>query len=141
MKAVAESHICPGNPEYTLPESAISNRPVYIHTLPEPSKNTIRHDSCPIVSNMQGRCSACRIYRSDLASFYKSFQSTSSPAAKTNYRFIKHNKLAKRLKVERQKGISLKQKLGVLKAQITAKFNKEATQIGEAESQSFVEVL
>ncbi|XP_030833255.1 uncharacterized protein LOC105444767 isoform X2 [Strongylocentrotus purpuratus] len=141
IEAVSKSHICPGNPEYVVSESSIMQRPIYIHRMPDPTKDTMRHTSCPLVTTSDGRCPTCSIYRTDLAKLYKTCEAMNSPALKGNHRYMRKEKLSKRLKTEKTNKKTLNQKLKRLKAQVKKKFNEEAKSVTELESKSFAQVL
>ena len=137
----ANAHVCPGSPDYSIPVSLLKDRPIYLHRIPEPATNTIRHKCCPILTNTDLRCDACRIYRSDLAKLYKRWETKNSPAPKANIRYMKNEKLGKRLRQERKTGKYLKQKLEKLKIQISKKFNMEAQVVNEVENEAFSKVM
>ena len=123
LKAILDQlqslHVCPGNPEYFLPEHMLQNRPVYLHY--SPSTSTVRHSSCPLLTKETSRCFQCRIYRSDLARLHHRYQVDSSPAPKTNYRFMSQERLSKKLKHKKAEAQNLKKKVNKLEKKLYAR--------------------
>ena len=132
-------HVCPGNPEYFLPQHMLQNRPVYLHH--SSSTTTIRHSSCPLLTKETSRCIQCRIYRSDLARLHQRYQVDSSPAPKTNYRFISKERLSKKLTHKKAKEKDLKRKVKKLEKKISQSFQKHAIIMEEEESKCFSSIL
>lgn len=97
LQTLKSSKVCPGIPDFNIPPDMLRSRPVYIHHFS--SSSTIRHINCSLLNTHHLRCGQCRIYRSDLAKLQHRIQlcADSSPAPKTNFRFLNKDRLTKRL--------------------------------------------
>lgn len=105
---------------YIVQESVLRNKPAYLHQ--QPDNSTVRYKSCPMISQKEGRCDVCKLYRSDLAAVYKRCNVEESPRLRQTPSiwntqswpkgFIKHQKQEARWL---RKKTSLKEKRNIQK--------------------------
>ncbi|XP_071502692.1 uncharacterized protein [Diadema antillarum] len=139
LKDFKSLHVCPGNPDFRIPAEMLANRPVIVHTMS--ASETVRHVSCSLLTSQPGRCGQCRIYRSDLAKLQHRIQIDSSPAPKSNYRYMNKERLSKKLSRSRDKQKGLKKLLSKLEERIESMFDTESRTIVSEDSDAFSQIL